>query len=103
MPPPVEVGEAFVLFLVVVGYVPVLRAYVAKRAAAWLVAGYTAILIGRAASLAEAFYWPAVLNLVEHAVGITLAACLFFVHFYTEWRTGGGSTRIDRTPANGDG
>ena len=83
---PFDIGEAFVLFLVTLGYVPVIRAYSLKRESPWLLAGYTALLLGRVAAVVEGMMYPTVLALVEHGVGIALASILFSVHFYGEWQ-----------------
>jgi len=84
---PFEIGEAFVLFLVALSYVPVLRAYTIERESPWLVAGFTTLLLGRIAAVAETVVLPVVLNVVEHGVGIALTAAFFTLHFYGEWRT----------------
>lgn len=91
----IVVGEAFVLFLVALGYVPVLRAYRLEREYPWLVAGYTALLAGRAAAVAPAVVAPGVLDAVEYGVGIALAAACFGVHFYDEWRAEDSRYRSD--------
>jgi hypothetical protein len=92
----IDVGAAFVLFLVTLGYVPVLRAYTLERDSPWLVAGYTALVVGRFAAVAEAVTYPTLLNLLEHGVGIALAATLFSIHFYVRWQSEDSRYHTDR-------
>jgi len=92
----VEIEELFVLLVLLVGYVPVIRAYVSRRRAPWLFAGYTALVVGRAATILEDLALAGVLGFVEHAVGVALAGLLFLVHFYTL------SRRDDDRPGDDD-
>ena len=95
MASPIEVGEAFVLFLVALGYVPVIRAYRLEREFPWLVAGYTALLAGRIAAVAGSVAYPGVLEFVEYGIGIALTAACFAIHFYDEWRAEDSRYRHD--------
>jgi hypothetical protein len=79
---PFEVEELFVLVLVGAGYVPVIRAYAGNRESFLLFAGYSALLVGRLATVLEDIAFPTVLATVEHVVGVALAGLLFFGHFY---------------------
>jgi len=102
---PLAVGEAFVLFLVALGYVPAVRAYSVEREDPWLVAGYSALLVGRVAAVAGTVTRVDLLLLLEHGVGIALAAVCFVIHFWIEWRVEGDRDRsepLDRALADGD-
>lgn len=78
----VEIEELLVLFLVLVGYAPVIRAYTRVDRRKWLFAGYTALVIGRLATILEGFAAPGVFNTVEHGIGVMVAGGLFAVYTY---------------------
>ena len=100
MPLTVEIEELFVLLVLLVGYVPVIRAYASRRRAPWLFAGYSALLVGRAATILEDLAFAGVFGFVEHAVGVALAGLLFLVHFYTVARRFDAHTAEDTTPVD---
>lgn len=78
----VEIEEVLILVLVLVGYAPVIRAYTQVDRSKWIFAGYTALVIGRVATVAEGFIVPAVFNAVEHGVGVMIAGGLFAIYTY---------------------
>jgi len=101
---PLLIGEAFVCFLLVLGYVPVVRAYAVERDSPWLLAGFSALLLGRLASLTVRLGGPAELLAVDHGVGVALAGLLFAAHFYRGERGGArtGSARPSPSRRGGD-
>jgi|GEM_PF-6834078 len=90
----VETEELFILALVLAGYVPVIRAYVRQQRALWLFVGYTALLVGRAATILEDFYASGLWVVAEHGVGVALAGVCFLAHFTVTARR--GRDRADR-------
>jgi hypothetical protein len=90
----VETEELFVLLLVLAGYIPVIRAYVQQQRALWLFVGYTALLVGRAATILEDFFATGLWIVAEHGVGVALAGVCFLAHFTVTARRRGD--RVDR-------
>lgn len=78
----VDIQEGLILVLVLVGYAPVVRAYSRWDRTKWLFAGYTALVIGRVATIAEGFVAPTILDAVEHGVGIAIPGGLFAIYAY---------------------
>jgi hypothetical protein len=90
----VETEELFIFVLVLAGYVPVIRAYARQQRALWLFVGYTALLVGRAATILEDFFASGLWIVAEHGVGVALAGVCFLAHFTVTARRGGD--RADR-------
>ena len=74
---PVDANEAVVFVIALLGLAPVIVAYARYRSTSLFFLGYVALLVGAAATIAESFVLPDVLNVVEHGVGIALAGALF--------------------------
>jgi hypothetical protein len=92
----VETEELFVLALVLAGYVPVVRAYARRRRARWFFLGYTALLVGRAATIAEDFVGSGLWVVAEHGVGVALAGVCFLLHFTAVARRRRTDRPVDR-------
>ncbi|MEK6902630.1 MAG: hypothetical protein AABX02_03530 [archaeon] len=81
-----DYGE-FVLFLILFfGYVPVIYIFKSYPQAKLFYFGYTALLIGVAASNLESFEFPWVMNVLEHGVGVGLAGIIFLLYTYRNYR-----------------
>lgn len=78
----VEIWEVIVLLMMLIGYIPLIRAYTRVNRTTWLFAGYTALIIGRIATVAEGFVMPTIFNAIEHGIGILLAGGLFVLYTY---------------------
>lgn len=89
----IEVAEVFIFVLVAAGYLPVLRAYARERQYRWLLAGYTALLVGRALTVLEELVAVPGLNVLEHAIGMALAGVLLAIHGYQRYRDTTSSER----------
>lgn len=85
-PADVAVTEVFVFALVTAGYLPVLSAYARDPRYKWLLAGYTALLLGRAITVLEEVVSVPGLNLLEHGIGVGLAGVLLAVHARQRYR-----------------
>ncbi|MBI2565340.1 hypothetical protein HYV79_05160 [Candidatus Woesearchaeota archaeon] len=79
----IEVNEVIILLLILIGYIPVIHAYFKyKSTITWFFLGYTTLLIGSIATILETFFYPVLLNYVEHLIGTLLSALLFLTNAY---------------------
>jgi len=100
----VETEELFIFALVLAGYVPVIRAYVRQQRALWLFVGYTALLVGRGATILEDFFVSGLWVVAEHGAGVALAGACFLAHFTVtaRRRRDGIDGKSDRTDSKSD-
>ena len=75
----VEINEVIVLIVAVLGYAPILIAYLKNKELFWLFTAYTLFLIGCIVTIIEEFLYPDLLNFIEHFVGIMGMGILCFV------------------------
>jgi hypothetical protein len=80
--PGIEPDEVIVLLIILAGYIPVIVSYTRSKGTRWLFLGYTALLVGAAATVIEGRIYPATLNYIEHIVGVMGAGILFLVCTY---------------------
>ncbi|MFB6164040.1 MAG: hypothetical protein ABEJ31_02680 [Haloarculaceae archaeon] len=93
----ISTGDAFVVLLATLGFVPAVRAYAAERAAPWVVAAYAALLVGRLAAAYVPESATMERTLFVHGVGVVAVAAFVGLHFYAELRTGeAGDDPVDR-------
>jgi hypothetical protein len=96
----VETEELFIFALVLAGYVPVIRAYVRQQRALWLFVGYTALLVGRGATILEDFFASGLWVVAEHGVGVALAGACFLAHFTVTARRGRDRADLEGDPTD---
>lgn len=96
----VETEELFIFVLVLAGYLPVIRAYVRQQRALWLFVGYTALLVGRAATILEDFLASGLWVVAEHGVGVALAGACFLAHFTVTARRDRDRVDLERDPTD---
>ncbi len=74
---PFVVGEALVLLIGFLGFVPAALDFHESRKLTPFFAGYVALLVGLLATNLEAFAFASEMNVIEHVVGILFASILF--------------------------